>query len=137
MKNLSLENINRKSKIKRRKHVIAIEVNNQYINQKLYIFNKHFRWVLLRCQCSKMVSLNCIIISINIHYYFRLKITFIYFFFLLKISVWFHSNKIKAVAQQLKLHLANLLDGRIKWMQFIYRFESDQLASEKLTLQSC
>lgn len=54
------------------------------------------------------------------------------YFFLLKISPLFHwKKKIKALVWKLKLHLADLFHGRIKWFQFIYRSESDQLASEK------
>lgn len=81
MKNLSLENMNREGKIKRTKCVIAIRKHNKYINMQLYIFNRHFRWALLKYQHSEMGSLNCIIIAINIHCYYRLQITFIYVFF--------------------------------------------------------
>lgn len=56
---------------------------------------------------------------------------FIYiFFFLLKMSALFHSSKITALVQQLKLHLADLL-AKKKWLQFIHGSESGQLASEK------
>lgn len=71
-------------KIKRTKHVMAIEEYNKYINPQLYIFNKHFRWVLFRCQYSEVGSLICIIIGINRHCYCRVEITFIYLFFSLE-----------------------------------------------------
>ena len=57
---------------------------------------------------------------------------FIYiFFFLLKMSALFYSSKITALVQQLKLHLADLLAKKKKWLQFIHGSESGQLASEK------
>lgn len=80
MKNLSLENMNKEGQLKRTKHVMAIERYNKCINLQLYIFNKHFRWALLKHQCSEMGSLNCIIIPINIHCNCRLEIIFIYIF---------------------------------------------------------
>ena len=61
-----------------------------------------------------MRSVNCIIISINIHCCYRLDMVFIYiFFFLLKMSALFHSSKITALVQQLKLHLADLLAKKV------------------------
>ena len=43
MKNVSLENVNRVGKIKRRKHVMSIEEYNKYINLQLHTFSKHSR----------------------------------------------------------------------------------------------
>lgn len=53
------------------------------------------------------------------------------YFFSWKFHHYFIQKKIKALVWKLKLHLADLFHGRIKWFQFIYRSESDQLASEK------
>lgn len=40
----------------------------------------------------------------------------------------------KALVQQLRLYLADLLYGTIMWLQFIYRSDSYQSSSEQLTL---
>lgn len=109
MEDLSPANMNGEGKIKRTKLVVATKECSKCINLQFYIFNQCFKGALLRRHGSERESVNCIIISINIHCYCKLDIAFIYiFFFLLKTSALFHSNKIKALVQQLKLHLADL-----------------------------
>lgn len=100
--------MDKEGKINRTKFVVAIEYSKN-IHLQLYIFNKHFRWALLRHGCCEMGSMNCRITSNNRHCYCGLAFRSKYnFFFLQKKLKLFHSNKIKPRVQQLKLQLANI-----------------------------